>query len=375
MLRRFLGRTAPIALMGVLCTVLPAAADPGMGSVLGNQLVPSANSAIKAAIREQQQHDADVAQVPPVQQPAKAPAQTGLPTGWTYMADVSSAWSLGNTGASNKLPGGFDAMLAYGFSPTLRAEAAYYEVQHYPLGFNNGVVPVYVQGVANPIGTQDLSQAGIDVATKDKFTLLMLEHLVTIAHKLPIVITPTYVSRTSMIGGPNDTQTVEANGFPLQIQARTAQVQALAVTVPFLSTPKMFGTFTLAPSWLVHRAGLNQENKAQIYSILYLEYRPTDRTTIFFEPQSSRDYLPADVYAQHLNAYFLGISHRLTRNTFVQAVLNSGGPSNYKPYGLTGIYCQQLVPSCSNQAITAGGLHATQIQLQFGIGTPSVLPF
>ncbi|HVA37527.1 MAG TPA: hypothetical protein VNJ51_07940 [Candidatus Dormibacteraeota bacterium] len=371
---KFISRIVPLALAGTLCAA-PAAADPGLGTALSQQLIPSVNGAIKAAIRsERAKPPGQVAQVPPIPPSTKAPAQTGLPTGWTYTTDLSMAWALGNTGASNKLPGGFDAGVGYGFNATTRIQASYYEVQHYPLGFNTGSVPLYLQGVANPVGAVDLSQNGPNVTTKDAFTLVMFQKLVRLDHKLPVVITPTYVSRTSSIGGTSDLQTLEVNGFPLQVQARTAQVEAVAFTLPFLSTPKMFGTFTVAPAWLVHRAGLNQENHAQLYQILYLEYRPTRSTTIFLEPQSSRDYLPADVYAQHLNAYFLGISHRLTRNTFVQAVLNSGGPSNYQPYGLTGIYCQQLVP-CSQQAITAGGLHATQIQLQFGIGTPSVLPF
>ena len=54
------------------------------------------------------------------------------------------------------------------------------------------------------------------------------------------------------------------------MHTRTAQVESIAFTLPFLKTPKMFGTFTVAPSWLVHTAGLNQDNHAQLYQILYL---------------------------------------------------------------------------------------------------------
>jgi hypothetical protein len=136
----------------------------------------------------------------------------------------------------------------------------------------------------------------------------------------------------------------------------------------------MFGTFTAAPTWLVHTAGLNQQNHAQIYQILYLEYTPTSTSKIFFEPQVSRDYLPADPYAQHLAAYFLGASQRIGQMGFVQVVLNSGGPTNYSPYGVKQLNCLQL-PCSQNTLPTVGGLKATQVQVQFGIGSPSIIQF
>jgi len=125
----------------------------------------------------------------------------------------------------------------------------------------------------------------------------------------------------------------------------------------------------------MHTNGLNQDNHAQLYQILYIEYSPTTRTKFFFEPQSSRDYLPADIYAQHLNAYFLGVAQKLSKQTFVQLVLNSGSPSNYKPYGVSALTCQTLPCAPSQVVPTVGGLKATQMQIQFGIGSPNVIQF
>jgi hypothetical protein len=124
----------------------------------------------------------------------------------------------------------------------------------------------------------------------------------------------------------------------------------------------------------VHTAGLNQQNHAQLYQILYLEYTPTNSLRFFLEPQSSRDYLPTDPYAQHLAAYFLGASQRVGKMGFVQVVLNSGGPTNYSPYGVKQLNCFQL-PCSQNTLPMVGGLKATQVQVQFGIGSPSVIQF
>ena len=55
-------------------------------------------------------------------------------------------------------------------------------------------------------------------------------------------------------------------------------------------------------------------------------------------------------------------------------VLNSGSPSNYSPYGVKQLNCLQL-PCSQNTLPTVGGLKATQVQLQFGIGSPSVIQF
>lgn len=359
-------------------------------------VVRGANTAIKNARNSQ-----SVAQVPPVtQQPVGGTAQTGLPTGFTYTFDFSVAHPYGNIGSfGNKwLQGGMDVTAAWGFSPKMRVAADYYELQHYPVGFNSGQVPLFLPNGFPPTpgvnpSCVDLSGASsstctgisnpIDVTTKDKFFLGLWENLINVGklgtHEIPIVITPTYVSRWSQVDASNGNGDVvpfvDLNGAPhFGISTRTAQIYSLAFTFPFLSTPKMFGTFTVAPSWLVHTAGLNQQNHAQLYQILYLEYNPTPSTKLFFEPQSSRDYLPTDPYAQHLVAYFAGVAQRLGPMAFLQFVLNSGGPTNYSPYGVKQLNCIQL-PCSQNTLPMVGGLKATQLQIQLGIGSPSVIQF
>jgi len=391
-----------IASLGL--TTLPAAADSTnpFGSVMSG-----ANTALKNALDQHpKKHDAGlpddtIAQVPPInQQPVGGKSQAGLPTGFSYFADLSVAYPYGNIGnfGSKWLPGGIDAMAAYGFTPSSRVVASYYELQHYPVGFNSGQVNTFlpsgfplVPGV-NPSCT-DLSGASsatcagipskLDVTTKDRFLLLNFEQLISLGtmkgRSLPIVITPTFVSRWSTVAASNGNSDIVAfvdqNGVPhTNIHTRTAQYDSLAITAPFLKTPKMFGTFTVAPTWLTHLNGINQTNHAQLYQLLYLEYTPTSTTRLFIEPQSSRDYLPADPYPQHLVAYFLGATQRFAKVGFVQVVLNSGSPANYSPYGVKYFQCFAL--PCSQNTIPAvGGLKATQVQLQVGVGSPVVLPF
>lgn len=392
MVRTLFRTSAALTLIAALGTA-PAFADP---TGIFGAAVSGANTAIKNA-----EKSTPVAQVPPVtQQPVGGAAPVGLPTGFTYTLDFSTAYPLGNIGTKGKkwLQGGMDAVVGYGFNPTTRVVANYYELQHYPVGFNSGQVGLFLpSGFPQTPGVNpscvDLSgnssstctgiNPQIDVTTKDKFALFMFEKLFNVgkigSHTVPIVITPTYVSRWSQVAASNGNGDVvpfvDLNGIPhTNINTRTAQVYSLAVTLPFLKTPKMFGTFTVAPSWLVHTAGLNQQNHAQLYQIMYLEYTPTNTMKIFFEPQSSRDYLPADTYAQHLNAYFLGVSQQVGKMGFVQVVLNSGSPSNYSPYGVKQLNCLQL-PCSQNTLPTVGGLKATQVQLQFGIGSPSVIQF
>ncbi len=387
-------------------SAIPAAADTG--EALATGVVSGANTAIRNAM---EQHTpakqsklkdsllppSTVAQVPPVnQQPVGGQQQQGLPTGFTYFADLSVAYPFGNIGVFGKkwLPGGMDAMASYGFNPTQRVVASYYELQHYPVGFNSGQVPLnFPPGFANP-GCVDLSGSGsatcpgisspINVTTKDRFLLLSFEQLLTVGtmkHRpIPLVVTPTFVSRWSTVAASPYSNSdvvpfVDQYGTPhFDIHTRTAQYDSIAFTAPFLKTPRMFGTFTLAPTVLTHLNGVNQQNAIQLYQILYLEYDLNKNTRLFFEPQSSRDYLPTDPYAQHLMAYFLGATERVGKNGFVQVVLNSGGPTNYKPYGVTSLQCYAL-PCGQNTVPAVGGLKATQLQVQFGIGSPVVLPF
>lgn len=365
----------------IIIFVAPQSARADAGGALGSQVVPAANLAIKNALRPAEgakdaTQSSTATQTSGAYPKIPSGAQAGLPVGFSYTADLSAAYPLGNVGKSRWLPGGVDAVASYGFNPRWRVSASYYEVQHYPVGFDSGTVPLFIQGLGPPIGTVNLGTAGIDVTTKDRFLIFNVERLFKFG-KLPVVITPTYVARNSTVGvGNQDVVPFEYRGFPVTgVHTRTAQYYSLAFTLPFLSTPKMFGTFTIAPTWLTHLAGVNQVNHTQLYQIFYVEYNLSAKTKFFIQPQASRDYLPADPYAQHVYSYFLGASQRIGKDGFVQAVLNSGGPSNFSPYGVTSLHCLAL-PCSQNPVIPqVGGLKATQLQFQIGIGSPSVLPF
>ncbi len=408
---------AAIAAVATICFSSPAAQADGMENVYEQAVVPGANSAIFNALEAQRkERDAKararrqalqvptvtsaetpgtVAQAPPVSQQPVSQA-VGFPTGFQYTADLSVAYPFGNIGTYGKgwLYGGGDLSLGYAFNPTTRFVGSMFQLQHWPYGFNSGLAPVYLAGFQNPVGCADLSNGNacgpgtgrnINVRTKDTFGIFMLQKMVfPLAHigvPLPLVVTPTYVARSGVVGfapGANDVVPFTYNlpDGPVQdLAVRTAQFKAVAVTLPFLKTPKMFGTFTVATQWLMHTNGVNSKNAWQTPQVLYLQYTPTDTTTIWAEPQSARDYLPSDPYPEHLIAYFFGVSQRVSKYGFVQFVLNSGGPTNMGPDGVTGIKCltvqQALTNSCG---LALGGLKATQMQLQFGVGTPGIFP-
>jgi len=378
---------------------LPAFADGGMGDVFEQSILPGANTALKNVMSQTPppKSDTNVAQAPPVSQQPVGPV-IGLPQGFTYSADLSMAYPFGDIGSYGKqgwLMGGGDLSAAYGFNWSTRLVVSMFQLQHWPYGFNTGTAPVYLAGFRNPVGCADLTNGNacgpgagrnINVRTKDTFGVFMLEKLFVVKSNklpgpLPFVISPTYVTRGGEIGfapGNNDVVPFTYNlpdGPVVNIPVRTAQYYAVALTLPFLKTPKMFGTFTIAPSWLVHTAGANGGNSMQLPQVLYLEYTPTKSTTFFFEPQSPRDYLPTDPYPEHLFAYFLGVSQRLTKYAFVQATLNSGNTTNMGQFGITGVKCLTVQQAINNQCgLAIGGLKATQLQLQFGIGSPNVFP-
>lgn len=377
---------------------LPAAAD-GTGDVFQKSIVPGANDAIKSVMSQPkpQKQGSTIAQAPPVNQPPlRAIELPGDRIIW--MLDFSMATPYGNIGDYGKqgwLMGGMDAVLGYKVNWSTKILASMFQIQHWPYGFNSGTAPVYLAGFQNPVGCADLSGGNacgpgtgrnINVRTKDTFGVFMLQKMFLIkSDKLPgpvpVIITPTYVARGGQIGfSPNNNDVVPftynlPDGPVENIPVRTAQYYAVAITLPFLKTPKMFGTFTIAPQWLVHTAGANVGNSMQLPQVLYVEYTPMHGTTLFFEPQSARDYLPTDPYPEHLIAYFLGVSQRVSKYGFVQAVLNSGNPTNLGPDGITGIKCltvQQAIGNACGLAI--GGLKATQLQLMFGIGSPNNFP-
>ncbi|HEY6450718.1 MAG TPA: hypothetical protein VIX60_08580 [Candidatus Cybelea sp.] len=392
---------AATAAFSIGVCALPVWADDGTGDVFQKTIVPSANDSIKSIMSQPkpQKQGSPVAQAPPVSQP-RVGRTVELPGDrFTYMVDFSVATPFGNIGSYGKqqgwLRGGMDALLGYKLNWSTKVVASIFQLQHWPYGFNTGTAPVYLAGFVNPVGCADLSGGNacgpgtgrnINVGSVDTFGVFMLQKMFVInSDKLPgpvpIVISPTYVARSGVIGfapGNNDVVPFTYNlpdGPVENIPVRTAEYYALAITMPFLKTPKMFGTFTVAPQWLVHTAGANVGNSMQLPQVLYLEYTPLHGTTFFFEPQSARDYLPTDPYPEHLIAYFLGISQRISKYTFVQAVLNSGGPTNEGPDGVTAIKCLTVQQAINNQCgLAIGGLRATQLQLEFGVGSPNLFP-
>lgn len=412
MLVRLVRTVAPaLAASTLFLGMRPALAD-GTADVYQKTIVQGANDAIKDILNQQEQQreaarrqqsalqttDGNIAQVPPVKQRRVGPKMELPGDRFLWEVDASAAYPYGNIGSFGRqgwLMGGMDATLGYKFNWSTRIVASMFQLQHWPYGFNSGLAPVYLAGFQNPVGCADLSGGNrcgpgagrnINVRTKDTFGVFMLQKMFVMkSDKLPgpvpIVITPTYVARGGQIGfSPNNNDVVPftynlPDGPVVNIPVRTAQYYAVALTLPFLKTPKMFGTFTVAPQWLVHTAGANTKNTMQLPQVIYLEYTPFKGTTIFFEPQSARDYLPTDPYPEHLIAYFLGASQRLSKYAFVQVVLNSGGPTNEGPDGITAVKCITVQQAFNNACgLAIGGLRATQLQLQFGVGSPSVFP-
>jgi hypothetical protein len=391
----------------------PAGADEE-GLLLNQNLVTPANQALKEAIRaECEAHQAklaadkanadaanasivsheeaatalgiddarDLAQARPIGEHEAPALDPALTKGFNYTLDVSSAWALGNTGHNNiNMPGGMDAVLAYGFTKHLRLFAGYYQVQEFPLGFDTGIVPVYLQGIGPPISSQNLHDQQLDVTTKDKFFITLLQNLAVFMPKaplpLPVIISPGYISRTASINnaGNGDVQTIEINGFPQTVHLRSAQVKLVSFTIPFLSSPKMFGTITLAPQWQMNITGAQQTNHMQLLQLLYLEYRLNPTSTIFFQPSHVPAYLAPDPYPEHLGSWIYGVTHNFTKNVFVQGTISTGTPTNVPQLGIQSLTCLQLPCNQSQVAPSLGGLKATQVQLMFGVGTPSVVP-
>ena len=389
---------AASAAFSIAIYAVPAAAD-GTADIFQKSIVPGANDAIKSVMSKPkpQKPSSTIAQAPPENQPPIRAVQ--LPGDRIiWMVDFSMATPSGNIGSYGKqgwLMGGMDALLGYKFNWSTKVLASMFQIQHWPYGFNSGLAPVYLAGFQNPVGCADLSGGSacgpgtgrnINVRTKDTFGVFMLQKMFVInSDKLPgpvpFVISPTYVARGGQIGFTAHNDDVVPFTYNLpdgpveNIPVRTAQYYAVAITLPFLKTPKMFGTFTIAPQWLVHTAGANVGNSMQLPQVLYVEYTPANGTTLFFEPQSARDYLPTDPYPEHLIAYFLGVSQRVTKYAFVQAVLNSGGPTNLGPDGVVGIKCLTVQQALNNACgLAIGGLRATQLQFMFGLGSPNSFP-
>jgi hypothetical protein len=316
-----------------------------------------------------------IAQSVPVGTPKKPVSSPGLPTGWNYTLDASSAVATGNVHPYAALPGGFDAVLGYGFNKHIRAQVGYYEIQTYPTGFNSGTVPLDLQGLG-PIGTTSLAAGHADVNTKDKLLVANFSYLVDVAGKVPIIISPTYIQRAGAVGG-SDSQTLEIDGFPQSVQPRANEQYLIAATLPLLSTPRMFASFTAGPEWLVNTNGANVTNHAQIFELGYVEYRLSRRDTFYWQPSRLISYLPADAYPQTIFTSILGYSHRFTKYLFVQLSAQEGSPTNVPQLGITSITCVGINATgtgCHEDVPAVRGLHASQFQLQFGLGQPSVVP-
>ena len=361
---------------------LSARADVSEANALSAGLLAPANASLQRALhdlKENQKVQAaqDVAQANPPGTPPALPRPPSLPQGFTYNVDVSFAYPLSNVGFNAGDPGGMDAGFAYAFSRTMRLTAGYFEIQQVPVGFSNKVVPFYLQGFTGPgsLPTTFVNTGVVDVTTKDKILNVGLQNLFLLGKRLPIIITPTYLAHTATIGGHSDDTLFEYNGFPTVAKARTEQEWLLPVTLPFLATPRMFGTFTVAPQWLNHRNGVNQTNKAQLFLLGSLEYHANPQTTFFLQPSRLVQYNPVDPYPEYTPTLIYGINHNFTKQTFVQMAVLEGGATNFNnQWGIVSLTCQRLPCHPSQVAPQLSGLHAASVQIKFGFGSPTVVP-
>jgi hypothetical protein len=359
---------------------VPVRADVAEANALTAGLLAPANASLRRALRTITDAKENLGEANPIGVPEAPIHRFSLPRGLTYNIDLSFAYPYGNVNYKNAgLPGGIDAGVGYAFSRTNRLRLGYWEAQQLPLGFSNKNVPFYIQGFTGP-GTpvnQLFRNTGqFDATTKDKIFTAADENLIVIAKRFPIVVSPTYLMHYATVdaSGPGSDQAlIEYNNFPYLVHQRTEQEYLLPVTLPFLATSRLFGTLTFAPQWLVHLAGINQTNHMQLSEFLYLEYRADKQTTFFFQPSRSIQYDPTDPYPEHMATFIYGLSHHFSPGTYVQMNVLTSGATNYPDVGITGIFCQNL-PSCSTIATSRSGFKATTIQIQFGFGTPAVLP-
>jgi|GEM_PF-460777 len=350
--------------------------------------------------------------------------------GFSYTADLNSTYSIGNIGyRSNNLKGGTDLAFYYAPFKYTRLFAGYYELSEYPVGFDTGTVPTYVSnqaaqfpvspslpangrtycgafgpGHVNLIGqlpncNVDLNNVVFgnnphyqnDASVQNRILVLSLQKIVYVAGLIPIVISPTYVSRKGSIGGQDDVFLAwdQKNGGYHQIHLRQAETKQVLVSLPFANSPKLFGVYSIGPQWNVHTDGNNETNHAQVFQVLDLRYFANPSTTFFFQPSQLKDYLPNDPYPQHIPTIIAGVNHKLGGKgspLFIQGFY-AGGVAVNPVYGNTGrigtidVTCVQNYPNCvsfpnprTNTAVTFGGFKATQFILQVGVGTPSVIP-
>jgi hypothetical protein len=358
------------ASFAVVCAVavlspLPARADVAEANALSSGLLAPANALLRRALAAIKLSGAPVRGTRPLER-------------LTYNVDLSFAFPYGSINDNNvALPGGTDAGIGYAFSRTNRLQLGYSETQQFPLGFSNKNVPFFIQGFTGPgtSVTQLFQNTGqFDATTKDKIFTVVDANVIVIGKRFPIVVSPTYLLHYATVnasGRGSDLALIEVNNLPFLVHQRTEQEYLLPVTFPFIATPRIFGTLTFAPQWLVHRAGVNETNHMQLSELLSLEYRADKQTTFFFQPSRLIQYHPVDPFPEYTATFIYGLSHHFSPRTYVQMRVLTGGPTNYRDLGITGIFCQNL-PSCSSVATSRGGFKATTIQIQFGFGSPTV---
>ena len=332
--------------------------------------------------------------------------------GIDYTLDLSSAFPYGNVGINhNNLKGGFDAQVFISPERYTRILAGYYNVDLYPVGFDTGTVPTYIQntllgagagrtnctaivGGGNPICPAPLHTLQNDAGVQQRVAILSLQKIVYIGGLLPIVISPSYIAQRSSIGGSDDVfLAYDPNRLGYQsVHLRTGQEKNLFVSVPFASSPKLFGVITAGPTWNLNTCCNNRYgNSAHVFEELDLRYFASPQTTIFFQPSRVQQYYPEDPYPQNEATFIEGVNYKIGGKHspfFIQGFVVSGTPTN-PPYGHTGrvgtidVTCVTGFPACAtlagssprtNTAVTFGGFKATNIILQVGIGSPSVIP-
>ncbi|HYZ14923.1 MAG TPA: hypothetical protein VE591_00930, partial [Candidatus Acidoferrum sp.] len=203
MITRLLAMGAAVCALAALAP-LPVRADVAEAQAAG--LIAPANAALQHALRQIKEDGQHVGQAGPVGIPERPLRRPGLPQGLTWTLDWNVGWPYGNVGFNAHLPGGMDAVLGYGFSRTNRLQIGYYELSEYPVGFSNVTVPFYLQGFTGPgvnlpgASLPPMSTGNIDVTVKNKLLTVIDQNLFTIG-PVPIVISPTYLSRSGTIGG------------------------------------------------------------------------------------------------------------------------------------------------------------------------------
>jgi hypothetical protein len=348
-----------------------------------------------------------IAQTQPMTPPKHIPLWR---EGLDYTIDFSMARPFGNTGAPKTygLSGGMDGIFRYTWGDSRRLAIGWYDLQEYPLGFDTGIVPLYLQGSAVPIGTTPCSPtipAGCVNLNTPPVTNTAIQNHILIAHydqvfwtklggqDFPLILSPTFTQRWGTVGGGTDLLPVEIDGFPYTLHYRTGSFGAIGLTfpVPLLTQPRhgLITTYTVGPQWLMTMQGANVDNHAQLVQILHTVWHPTPRIQIDLQPSLYPNELATDKWPQHYftmiysAAYSFGSDQRdpwgrpLTQHLipFVQATVSMGGAINIAPYGITALYCQQLPCTSPSQIYPSlGGNHAAQFQLKLGVGRPSVIP-